>query len=109
MKQLLFALSLVLMLGAGSRAAFADGQMSDGVVSWFEIPVVKMDRAVAFYNKVLAIELKLDSSHGAPMAFFPMKPKQTSGALIKVDGFKPGATGTVVYLNGGDNLEPMLD
>lgn len=107
MKRLLLALSFVLM-SVGS-IAHADSQMPDGPVSWFEIPVTKMDRAMAFYNKVLAVELKLDTSHGAPMAFFPMKPKQTSGALVQIKGFTPGATGTVVYLNGGDNLQPMLD
>lgn len=110
MKRILLALSFVCALVAGSQTAVAEGgNMPDGVLSWFEIPVTNMDRAIVFYDKILMLDLKKDVSHGAPMAFFPMKPKEASGALIEMSEFKPGSNGPVLYLNGGDNLQVVLD
>src|SRR5687768_15375941 len=100
------ALCLMASFAAQPTVAQADDHMPAGHTAvWFEIPVMDMDRAVAFYNAVLAVEMTSNSDMGVPMAFFP----NGDGALIKMDEAVPGATGPVLYLNGGDDLQPMLD
>jgi predicted enzyme related to lactoylglutathione lyase len=62
-------------------------------VGWFEIYVKDMDRARAFYEKVIGVELsKLENPGLEPgMEFwaFPMKLDGfgASGALVKMPGF----------------------
>jgi predicted enzyme related to lactoylglutathione lyase len=45
--------------------------MKNNLVGWFEIPVENMERAIAFYEKVL--DLKMDRHQMGPldMAWFP--------------------------------------
>ena len=38
---------------------------------WAEIPVMDIDRAIAFYNEVFDIELTKDETGPNPMAMFP--------------------------------------
>lgn len=77
---------------------------------WFEIPVSDMDRAIRFYNAIFQINLAVDHSKSVPMAFFPTTPNYgTAGALIKMKGMQPGSNGPVVYLNGGADLDIILN
>jgi hypothetical protein len=32
-----------------------------------------------------------------------------TGVIIKAEGYKPSADGITIYLNGGDNLQVILD
>jgi len=45
------------------------------------------------------------------MGFLPADPMQggIGGAIIKGDGYEPCNKGTIVYLNGGDDLQVLLD
>jgi hypothetical protein len=73
-------------------------------VTWFEIPVVDFARAVRFYEETFAIQLHHQQMFGQDMAFFPADQAGVGGALVKGDGYVPGASGAVVYLNGGGDL-----
>jgi predicted enzyme related to lactoylglutathione lyase len=76
------------------------------VINWFEIPAADMDRAVRFYEGVLATKLKRENFGGSDMAVFPHPDaQQTGGALVKREGSKPWAAGTVVYLDVGGDLD----
>lgn len=70
-------------------------------VAWFEIYVEDMARARRFYEQVLQVELtKLESPDpSTEMYAFPMNMMGdgASGALAKMAGSPPGATGTLVY------------
>lgn len=80
-------------------------------LSWFEIPVTDMDRAVRFYNTILGIELdtSIPGSDGSKMAMFPgAMTDETGGALVHGNGHVPSHQGTLVYLNGGDDLSVAL-
>lgn len=35
--------------------------------------------------------------------------QMVTGVIIKADGYKPSADGVTIYLNGGDNLQIILD
>jgi len=78
-------------------------------LNWFEIPVADMDRALKFYGAILDVEMAaMDASPGFTMAMFPAE-GGVGGALIHGEGLIPSADGTVVYLNGGDDLSVVAD
>ena len=78
-------------------------------INWFEIPVANLDRALAFYERILAEKLPGDSScPGMRMAMFPSQDPGIGGCLIEFEQARPHADGVRVYLNGGDNLAAIL-
>ena len=78
---------------------------------WFEIPATDIDRAIRFYETVLAAELTRTPcpSTDMRMGVFPhYDAGGVSGCVIQGDGYAPGASGSIVYLNGGDDLAVPL-
>lgn len=80
-----------------------------GNAVWFEIPTVDFERAITFYETVF--ELRLRREHiGGDLAMFPGDPEAALGALVSPQpGYAPSATGPAIYLNGGNDLQPILD
>lgn len=78
------------------------------VVSWFEIPVSNMDRAIAFYNAVLSTDLQSSDMGGMLYTPFSNSMEDISGALVQDARREPSDKGSVVYLNGGDDLAGPL-
>ena len=76
--------------------------------SWFEIPVIDFARAKLFYEAVLGISIETMPMGATMMGFLSSDPNACSGAIVQGDGGTPSTTGTLVYLNGGDDLTPML-
>ena len=77
-------------------------------ISWFELPSNDFQRAVKFYGDVLNAELQPMDMPGAKMAFFPSSENGVGGCVIKTEGHKPSMEGSLVYLNGGEDLaEPL--
>ena len=79
-------------------------------VGWFELYVHDMERAKAFYEKVLGVSLtQLKQSGGSleNMWAFPMNRdgNGASGALAKMDGAPIGAGGTIIYFVCDDCAE----
>ena len=78
-------------------------------INWFEIPAANFERAVAFYEKVFAAPLPIENSFpGMRLAIFPYAKPGVGGCLIEFEQARPHPDGVRVYLNGGDNLAPML-
>ncbi|HEY0511248.1 MAG TPA: VOC family protein [Thermoanaerobaculia bacterium] len=73
-------------------------------VNWFEIYVQNMERAKAFYEAVLGVQLsKLDSSD-IEMWAFPMRQDGSgaSGSLVRMPGFPSGGNSVLVYFGCAD-------
>jgi uncharacterized protein len=83
--------------------------MMDNTVVWFDIPVTDLDRATNFYAAVMQVELLPFHSEHAKMSFFPHEPGVVSGALVQSEQSTPSTSGTVVYLNGGEDLAGPLE
>ena len=79
------------------------------VVSWFEIPVADFQRAQAFYGAVLGRTIEPMEMGPITMGFFSTDPNVVSGAIVGGGEVGPSREGTIVYLNGGDDLAEMLD
>jgi len=70
-------------------------------VSYFEIPVADMDRAIDFYEAVFSISLERTVIDGLDMALFPFDEngRGVSGALAKGDSYVPSRSGPRVYFS----------
>ncbi len=79
-------------------------------INWFEIPATDFTRAKKFYETILATEIiEMPFPHGK-YGMFPadMQNGQVGGGLMQSNGFNPSKDGTVVYLNGGEDLSMPL-
>ena len=81
---------------------------SPHAISWFEIPVTDPARAKAFYEAVLGRPVETMNMGPSTMGFLSTSPEAVGGAIVHGDGTAPSKSGTLVYLNGGDDLAPML-
>jgi hypothetical protein len=79
-------------------------------INWFEIPVKNFDKAKRFYEIVLAADLQLMEAMGMKSAFFPaeMETGGIGGCIIEGQGYEPSTKGSLIYLNGGDDLSVPL-
>lgn len=77
-------------------------------VSWFEIPAIDFQQAVNFYSHIFGITMDQSISDTVSMAFFPAN-KGVGGAVIAGSGSLPSTSGPLLYLNGGDDLNNVLN
>lgn len=70
-------------------------------VTYFEISVKDLERAMLFYAQVFGCPFERFMMDGNEMAFFPFDPALTgiTGALAKGHSYVPGKQGTRVYFN----------
>jgi uncharacterized protein len=79
------------------------------LINWLEIPAADFARAVNFYKTILGVDIQETDMFGTKMGFFPSDNQHVSGAVVHGDGYTPSKDGITVYLNGGDNLQTVLD
>jgi uncharacterized protein len=79
-------------------------------LNWFEIPAKKFDRAKAFYEAVLGRPLEEMPHPSLKYGVFPsdMQNGAVGGGLVEGEGFEPSMQGSVIYLNGGEDLSVPL-
>ena len=78
-------------------------------VSIFEIPATEISRAVDFYQGILDIKIEKMDMGEMQMGIFPYEGQMVAGVILKAEGYKPSADGVTIYLNGGGNLQVILD
>lgn len=81
----------------------------ENVISFFDIPATDFSRAVSFYKAILGLEIRETEMFGTKMGFFPSDGKNVSGAVVQGVDYKPSTEGVVAYLNGGNDLQKVLD
>lgn len=78
-------------------------------INWFEIPVTNFARAKKFYETILGGTIT-EIPH--PQLKYGLLPADiengVGGGLVQGEGFKPSADGSLIYLNGGDDLSVAL-
>lgn len=79
-------------------------------INWFEIPAADFARAKKFYETLYDAEI-MEMPH--PMYKYGMLPADMQnggigGGLVQGEGFEPSTKGTIVYLNGGEDLSIPL-
>lgn len=78
-------------------------------ISIFEIPATEISRAVEFYQSILNIQIEKLELPGMQMGIFPYEEQLVTGVIVQGEGYQPSANGVTMYLNGGDNLQIILD
>lgn len=79
------------------------------LINWFEIPAIDFSRAVEFYKGILDIEIQETEMFGTKMGFFPSDGENVTGAIVQGNDYKPSIEGVTLYLNGGENLQTILN
>lgn len=78
-------------------------------INWFEVPVQNFDRAKSFYETILGTEMMRMDMMGMKCAFFPADLQNgVGGCIMEGQGYEPSAKGSLIYLNGGDDLSSIL-
>ncbi len=83
--------------------------MNNSFISLFEIPATDISRAINFYQAILDVNIEKMEMPGMEMGIFPYENQMVTGVIMKGEDFKPSADGVTIYLNGGDNLQTILD
>ena len=86
------------------------------ILTWFEIPVLDINRAQHFYETILDIEMIRRKDGKDEAVFFPFNPDviqatsgRITGVLSKSDRNSPSGNGTVVYINASPGIQMVLD
>lgn len=78
-------------------------------INWFEIPVKNFDRAKAFYAALFNAAIE-DMPH--PECKYGILPGDmqngVTGGIVEGEGYEPSMDGSLIYLNGGDDLSGPL-
>ena len=77
-------------------------------LNWFEIPVSNFARAKAFYETVLDTTIETMEMGPTTMGMLSSDQNAVGGAIVHGGDGSPSQNGTLVYLNGGEDLNPML-
>lgn len=84
--------------------------MKTNAINWFEIPVKDFNRAKTFYSKILGVQLSEMEMVPFKMGFFPYdQTNGVGGAIVQGEGYEPTTKGARIYLNGGDDLNVVLN
>lgn len=77
-------------------------------LNWFEIPVADFDRARKFYSTIYDFEMPDVIMGESQLGFFPVQPGHIGGAIAFGEGYTPSDKGSLIYLNGGVDLDIIL-
>jgi predicted enzyme related to lactoylglutathione lyase len=78
------------------------------LISIVEIPTTDFRRAVIFYRAILGINIEEMEMDGIKMGLFPNSDEGISVQLINGSEYKTSRDGTIVYLNGGNDLQKVV-
>jgi predicted enzyme related to lactoylglutathione lyase len=79
------------------------------LISIVEIPTESFQRATDFYRSILNVNIQVIDMSGIQMGLFLCEDGSVNVALIHGGDYKPSDQGSLVYFNGGDDLQIILD
>lgn len=78
-------------------------------INWFEIPVTDFTRAKKFYETLFDAEIMEMPFPDGKYGMLPCDMQNgVGGGIVQGEGFIPSDKGSIVYLNGGDDLNIPL-
>jgi predicted enzyme related to lactoylglutathione lyase len=86
-------------------------EMLQNAINWFEIPVSDFNRAKEFYSKIYDFQMPEVVMGDTRMGFFLYEQQKggVGGAIVDAANFTPSKEGSRIYLNGGNDLQTILD
>lgn len=74
-------------------------------IVWVDIPVMDLDRAIAFYSAVLGAQVTKEGGPGFSFGLLPHTGNEVGGCLYAPGGDNaPSRTGPLIYLNAEGRL-----
>lgn len=84
-------------------------QSPASVIVWFDLPVIDLDRAIRFYEAVLAVKIpRQEMGPGCAMGILPHTEGTVGGCLAAGMGGKPTQDGPLMYLNCAGRLDAAI-
>lgn len=86
-------------------------EMQKNAISWVEIPVSDFERAKKFYSAIYDYEMPEMMMGPFRMGFllYDQENQGIGGAIVHGEGNIPSDKGVKVYLNGGNDLNTVLN
>ena len=81
----------------------------NNLVSIIEIPATNLNRAIGFYSSILGFTIEVVEMGDVLMGILPNDEGSVNVVLSQGSDYKPTTSGCIVYLNGGDDLQPILE
>lgn len=76
-------------------------------IVWADIPVLDLDRAIAFYSAVLGRPVRKQEYPGITIGLLPDE-SEVGGCLVLKGRLQPSATGPLIYLNAQGRLDEAV-
>jgi predicted enzyme related to lactoylglutathione lyase len=105
----IWATSTKLMAQTENLSREPNSKIMKSFVSIFEIPATDLSRAVLFYEEILGVNIERMDFPDMQMGLFPYEGQVVTGVIMKGEGYQPSVNGVTIYLNGGENLQIILD
>ncbi|MEO0479275.1 MAG: VOC family protein [Planctomycetota bacterium] len=86
----------------------SDPQIENQRIVWFDMPVTDLDRAIAFYREVLAIQIDKESFENFTFAVLEHGPGN-GGCLIPDPEHKPTDSGPLMYFGVEGRLPDAVE
>jgi len=83
--------------------------MNTKIIRFFEIPVTDLKRATQFYESVFNTKLRTMDMENHKIAMFCPNEDETHGALIQGEGYIPSQQGSLVYFDGGKDMQQIIN
>lgn len=113
MKTLSFSLLLLSLVACTevkpSETSTPKNEKMKNYVAMFEIPAIDISRAIQFYQSIFDIKIEQMDVGEMQMGIFPYENQLVNAVIVKGKDYQPSANGVTVYLNGGDDLQLIVD
>ena len=77
-------------------------------INWVEIPVKNFERGKKFYSTILGAEINVMDHPTMKYGLLPCEQGGVGGGIVQGEGYEPSSKGSLIYLNGGDDLSKVL-
>jgi hypothetical protein len=82
---------------------------SENLLCWVDIPVLDLQRAIAFYSAVLAQPVMHVKEHGMEFGLLPHVGDNASGCLVEDTDNQPSLSGPLIYLSVEGRLDSAVE
>jgi hypothetical protein len=77
-------------------------------ITWFDIPVTDLDRAIRFYSAVLDSPVKKEKTGSIPIGMLPTPDGQQMGCLVSGNEAKPSLNGVMIWFDVEGRLKEAV-
>lgn len=68
-------------------------------LTWFDVPVTDLDRAIRFYSAVLGRPATKEKSGSVPIGMLPTPDGEKMGCLVAGNGARPSPDGVMIWFD----------